>query len=81
MLVAVYRQDVDPGPRLLVPQVAALHSVRRALAAEARAASPDRSEVEALSLVLLEKGARGARRHSPAVRAVGGGRGSAAGAG
>jgi AraC family transcriptional regulator, activator of mtrCDE len=55
MLVVVYRQEVDPGPRLLVPQVAALHSVRRGLAAELRAAGPDRSEVEALSLVLLEK--------------------------
>jgi AraC-like DNA-binding protein len=55
MLVVVYRQEADPGPRLLVPQVAALHSVRRSLAAELRAADPDRGEVETLSLVLMEK--------------------------
>lgn len=54
MLVVVYRREVDPGPRLLVPQAAALHSVRRSLAAELRAASPDGVEVEALSLVLLQ---------------------------
>lgn len=55
MLCVVYRREVDPGPRLMVPQVAALHSVRRSLIAELRAADPDRAEVEALSLVLLEK--------------------------
>jgi len=54
MLCVVYLREVDPGQRLLVPQVAALHSVRRSLAAELRAADPDRGEVEALSLVLLE---------------------------
>jgi len=55
MLVVMYRREVDPGPRLLVPQAAALHSVRRSLVAELRAGGPDRGEVEALSLVLLEK--------------------------
>jgi AraC-like DNA-binding protein len=55
MLVVVYRREVDPGPRLLIPQVAALHSVRRSLVAELRSGAPDRSEVEALSLVLMEK--------------------------
>jgi AraC family transcriptional regulator len=54
MLCVVYHGEVDPGPRLLVPHVAALHSVRRSLVAELRAAVPDRAEVEALSLVLLE---------------------------
>ena len=55
MLVVMYRREVDPGPRLVVPQAAALHSVRRSLVAELRAGDPDRGEVEALSLVLLEK--------------------------
>ena len=55
MLVVVYRQEADPGLRLLVPQVAALHSMRRSLVAELRAGRPDRNEVEALSLVLMEK--------------------------
>jgi AraC-like DNA-binding protein len=55
MLVVMYRREVDPGPRLLVPQAAALHSVRRSLVAELRADGPDRGEVEALSLVLMEK--------------------------
>lgn len=55
MLVVMYRRDVDPGPRLVVPQAAALHSVRRSLVAELRANGPDRSEVEALSSVLIEK--------------------------
>jgi AraC family transcriptional regulator len=54
MLCVVYRREIDPGPRLLVPHAAALHSVRRSLAAELRAADPDRDEVEALSLALLE---------------------------
>jgi AraC-like DNA-binding protein len=54
MLAVVYHKDVDPGPRLLIPQVTALHSVRRSLVAELRRAVPDRGEVEALGLVLLE---------------------------
>ena len=54
MLCVVYRSPVDPGPVLLVPQVAALHSLRRSLVAELRPADPDRDEVEALSLALLE---------------------------
>lgn len=55
MLVVVYLGEVDPGPRLLVPQVAALHSVRRSLVAELRRGGQDRGEVEALSLLLTEK--------------------------
>jgi AraC-like DNA-binding protein len=54
MLCVLYRSPVDPGPALLVPQVAALHSFRRSLVAELRPADPDRGEVEALSLALLE---------------------------
>src|SRR5215469_10746956 len=54
MLCVLYRGDVDPGPALLVPQVAALHSLRRSLVAELRAADPDCGEVEALSLALLD---------------------------
>ena len=54
MLCVLYQGEVDPGPRLLVPQVPALHSLRRSLVAELRSADPDRGEVEALSLVLLE---------------------------
>ena len=54
MLCILYRGDVDPGPALLVPQVAALHSVRKSLVAELRAADPDGRQVEALSLVLLD---------------------------
>lgn len=54
MLCVLYRTDVDPGPRLLVPQVPALHSLRRSLAVELRSASSDPGEVEALSLALLD---------------------------
>jgi len=54
MLCVLYRRDIDPGPMLLVPQVAALHSVRRSLVAELRAVDPDHGEVEELSLVLLD---------------------------
>jgi AraC family transcriptional regulator len=54
MLCVLYRGDVDPGPALLVPQVAALHSLRRSLVHELRSADPDRDEVEALSLALLD---------------------------
>jgi len=54
LLCVLYRGDVDPGPALLVPQVAALHSLRRSLVAELRAADPDCGEVEALSLALLD---------------------------
>jgi AraC-like DNA-binding protein len=54
MLCVLYRSHVDPGPALLVPQVAALHSLRRSLVAALRPTDPDRGEVEALSLALLE---------------------------
>jgi AraC-like DNA-binding protein len=54
MLSVMYRGDVDPGPMLLVPQVAALHSLRRSLVAELRSADPDRGEVDALSLAILD---------------------------
>jgi AraC-like DNA-binding protein len=60
MLCVLYRRDIDPGPMLLVPQVAALHSVRRSLVAELRAVDPDHGQVEELSLVLLD-----AVRHVP----------------
>jgi AraC family transcriptional regulator len=53
MLVVMYRDDVDPGPLLIVPQVAALHSLRRSLAAELRSADPDPGEIESLSFALL----------------------------
>jgi AraC-like DNA-binding protein len=53
MLCVLYRGEVDPGPVLVVPQVAALHSLRRSLVAELRRADPDPGEVEALSLALL----------------------------
>ena len=54
MLCVLYRSPVGPGPALLIPQVAALHSLRRSLVAALRPADPDRGEVEALSLALLE---------------------------
>ena len=60
MLCVLYGGDIDPGPELLVPQVAALHSVRRSLVAALRTAAPDHGEVEELSLALLE-----AVRHVP----------------
>jgi AraC-like DNA-binding protein len=60
MLCVLYRGDIDPGPMLLVPQVAALHSVRKSLVAELRAADSDHGEVEELSLALLD-----AVRHVP----------------
>jgi AraC-like DNA-binding protein len=54
MLCVLYQKEIDPGPELVVPQVAALHSVRRSLVAELRRADPDQGEVEALSLMLPE---------------------------
>ena len=54
MLCVLYLGDIDPGPMLLVPQRPALHSLRKSLVAELRAADPDRGEVEALSLALLD---------------------------
>ena len=54
MLCVLYLGDIDPGPMLLVPQRPALHSLRKSLVAQLRAADPDRGEVEALSLALLD---------------------------
>jgi|SRR5215469_2261904 len=54
LLCVLYLSDVDPGPALLVPQVAALHSLRRSLVGELRSADPDRHEIETLSLALLD---------------------------
>ena len=53
MLCVLYRGEVDPGPSLLVPQVAALSSLRRSLVALLRCADPDRGEADALGLALL----------------------------
>lgn len=53
MLCVLYLGEVDPGPALVVPQVAALHSLRRSLAAELRRSDPDPGEAEALCLALL----------------------------
>jgi AraC-like DNA-binding protein len=64
MLCVLYRNEVDPGPRLLVPQVPALHSLRRSLGAELRSPDPDPGEVEALSLALLEAVRQAPRRRS-----------------
>jgi len=54
MLCVLYCGDIDPGPVLLVPHLAPLQSLRKSLVAELRAADPDRGEVEALSLALLD---------------------------
>jgi len=54
MLCVLYLGEVDPGPALLVPQVAALNSLRRSLVAVLRSGDPDRGEVDALSLALLQ---------------------------
>lgn len=53
MLCVLYQRDVDPGPALVVPQVAALHSLRKALATASRHSDADDGEVDALSLALL----------------------------
>jgi AraC-like DNA-binding protein len=54
MLCVLYRGEVDPGPWLLVPQVAAVNSLRRSLLAVLRSGAPDCDEAEALSLALLQ---------------------------
>ncbi|HLQ53545.1 MAG TPA: helix-turn-helix domain-containing protein [Streptosporangiaceae bacterium] len=53
LLCVIYRADVDPGPALLVPQVAELHCLRRSLVAELRSAEPEGDEVDALCLAML----------------------------
>lgn len=54
MLCVLFRDEVDPGPALVVPQTAALHSLRRSLSAGLRPAEPDAAEVEALCMALLD---------------------------
>ncbi|MGH3169033.1 MAG: helix-turn-helix transcriptional regulator [Trebonia sp.] len=54
MLCVLFREDADPGPALLVPQVPALHSLRRPLVAELRSAIPDVAEIDALGLAMLQ---------------------------
>ena len=81
MLCVLYRSPVDPGPVLLVPQMAALHSLRRSLVAELRPADPDRDEVEALSLALLEAVRQAPGSFAQAGEAVPCGCGPAAGRG
>jgi AraC-like DNA-binding protein len=54
MLCVLYQDEVDPGPAVVVRQGTALHSLRRSLVAELRSADADQTEVEALSLALLE---------------------------
>ena len=54
MLCVLFRDEVDPGPALLVPQATALHSLRRSLVAELRPAEPDAAEVDALCMALLD---------------------------
>jgi len=60
MVCVLYRGDVDPGPVLVVRQVAALRSLRRSLSAQLRLSDPDPGEAEELSLALL-----GAVREAP----------------
>jgi AraC family transcriptional regulator len=54
MLCVLFREDVDPGPALLVPHVPALHSLRRSLVAELRFAVPDGAEIDALGMAMLQ---------------------------
>lgn len=54
MLCVLFREDVDPGPALLVPHVPALHSLRRSLVAELRSTAPDAAEVDVLELAMLQ---------------------------
>jgi hypothetical protein len=54
MLCVLFREDVDPGPALLVRHVPALHSLRRSLVAELRFAAPDGAEIDALGTAMLQ---------------------------
>jgi hypothetical protein len=54
MLCVLFREDVDPGPALLIPHVPALHSLRRSLVAELRSAVPDIAEIDALGMAMLQ---------------------------
>jgi AraC family transcriptional regulator len=54
MLCLLFLSEVDPGPAVLVPQVAAVSSLRRSLVAVLRSGEPDGGEVDALSLALLQ---------------------------
>jgi len=52
MLCIVYRDEVDPGPAVLVPQKPAVHSLQRSLVAQLRLDEPDHDEVGALCLAI-----------------------------
>jgi len=54
MLCVLFREEVDPGPALLVPHYPALHSLRRSLVAEMRSADPDTAEIDALAMAMLQ---------------------------
>jgi len=54
MLCAVYLGDPDPGPAVLVQHSPALRQARRALVAALRLSGPDRDEIDALCLAMLE---------------------------
>jgi len=54
MLCVLFREDVDPGPALLVPHAPALHSLRRSLVAEVRSSAPDAAEIDALGMAMLQ---------------------------
>lgn len=52
MFCILYLDEVDPGPALLVPQDARVHSLRRSLVAQLRLDEPDHDEVSALCLAI-----------------------------
>jgi AraC-like DNA-binding protein len=54
MLCVLFREDVDPGPALLVPHAPALHSLRRSLVSEMRSSDPDAAEIDALGMAMLQ---------------------------
>lgn len=54
MLCVLFREDVDPGPALLVPHIPALHSLRRSLVGELRSAAPDGPEIDDLGMAMLQ---------------------------
>ena len=72
VLCVIYLGDPDPGPAVLVRQSPALRRARRALTAALRLPAPDRDEVDALCLAMLElcRDAPG-RSASPSARSGG----------
>jgi AraC-like DNA-binding protein len=64
MMCVLFLGEVDPGHALLVPQVAVLNSLRGSLVALVRSGNPDRGEVDALCLALLQA-VREAPGHAP----------------